>query len=108
MREVKVAWRTHNIVSQLTIYLVTARACIGRGGPGSIFLMDDHTYDHFMEALFLPKLIDRSRYDAWEKDGALNLYDRCNREAKRILAEHEVASKPDAVIKEIDQILKEG
>ena len=79
---------------------------VGRGGPGSIFLMDDHTYDHFMEALFLPKLIDRSRYDTWEKAGTLNLYDRCNNEAKRILAEHQMNPKPDAVLKEIDQILK--
>jgi trimethylamine--corrinoid protein Co-methyltransferase len=79
---------------------------VGHGGPGSIFLMDDHTYDHFMEALFLPKLIDRSRYDGWEKDGALNLYDRCNQEAKRILTEHEVNPKPDGVLKQIDQVLK--
>ena len=79
---------------------------VGRGGPGSIFLMDDHTYDHFMEALFLPKLLDRSRYDAWENEGAMDLYKRCNMEAKRILLEHEVDSKPDAVLKEIEQILK--
>jgi trimethylamine--corrinoid protein Co-methyltransferase len=79
---------------------------VGRGAPGSIFLMDDHTYDHFMEALFLPKLIDRSRYDAWEKDGALNLYNRCHKEAERILAQHEVDPKPDQVLEEIDQILK--
>ena len=79
---------------------------VGRGGPGSIFLMDDHTYDHFMEALFLPKLLDRSRYDAWKNEGAMDLYKRCNMEAKRILFEHEVDSKPDAVLKEIEQILK--
>ena len=79
---------------------------VGRGGPGSIFLMDDHTYDHFMEALFLPKLLDRSRYDAWKNEGAMDLYKRCNMEAKRILLEHEVDSKPDAVLKEIEQILK--
>ena len=79
---------------------------VGRGGPGSIFLMDDHTYDHFMEALFLPKLLDRSRYDAWENEGAMDLYKRCNMEAKRILFEHEVDSKPDAVLKEIEQILE--
>ena len=81
---------------------------VGRGGPGSIFLMDDHTYDHFMEALFLPDLIDRSRYDAWEKDGALDLYNRCNKEAKRILAEDKMDPKSDAVIREIDHILKGG
>ena len=79
---------------------------VGRGGPGSIFLMDDHTYDHFMEALFLPKLLDRSRYDAWENEGAMDLYKRCNMEAKRILSEHEVDTKPDAVLKEIEQILE--
>ncbi len=79
---------------------------VGRGGPGSIFLMDDHTYDHFMEALFLPKLLDRSRYDAWENEGATDLYKRCNMEAKRILSEHEVDTKPDAVLKEIEQILE--
>ena len=79
---------------------------VGRGGPGSIFLMDDHTYDHFMEALFLPKLLDRSRYDAWKNEGAMDLYKRCNMEAKRILCEHEVVPKPDAVLKEIEQILK--
>jgi len=79
---------------------------VGRGGPGSIFLMDDHTYDHFMEALFLPKLLDRSRYDAWKNEGAMDLYKRCNMEAKRILFEHEVDPKPDAVLKEIDQILE--
>jgi trimethylamine--corrinoid protein Co-methyltransferase len=81
---------------------------VGRGSPGSIFLMDDHTYDNFMEALFLPRLIDRSRYDTWQKAGTLNLYDRCNKEAKRILAEHQVNPKPDAVLKEIDEILKGG
>ncbi len=79
---------------------------VGRGGPGSIFLMDDHTYDHFMQALFLPKLLDRSRYDAWENEGAMDLYKRCNMEAKRILSEHEVDTKPDAVLKEIEQILE--
>ncbi len=81
---------------------------VGRGGPGSIFLMDDHTYDHFMEALFLPKLLDRSRYDAWKNEGGMNLYKRCNMEAKRILLEHEVDPKPDTVTKEIEQILKKS
>lgn len=54
-------------------------------GSGSIFLMDDHTFDHFEQALFLPNLLDRSRYDTWEKAGGMDLYARCNSEAKRIL-----------------------
>jgi trimethylamine--corrinoid protein Co-methyltransferase len=81
---------------------------VGRGGPGSIFLMDDHTYDNFMHALFLPKLLDRSRYDAWEQAGGSDLYGRCNAEAKRILAEHQVEPKPDEVLRGIDQVLKDS
>ena len=78
---------------------------LGRGDPGSIFLMDDHTFEHFMQAQFLPNLLDRSRYDAWEKAGAQNMYQRCNAEAKRILAEREVAPKPEAILQEIDRVL---
>jgi len=79
---------------------------VSSGGPGSIFLMDDHTFEHFMQAQFLPKLLDRSRYDSWEEAGATDLYKRCNIEAKRILSEHQVVPKSDEVLKGIEQILQ--
>ena len=79
---------------------------VAGGGPGSIFLMDDHTFDNFREAQFLPTLLDRSRYDSWEDAGAIDLYKRCNIEAKRILSEHIVGSKSDEVFKGIERILK--
>jgi len=75
------------------------------GGPGSIFLMDDHTFEHFMQAQFLPKLLDRSRYDSWVEAGAMDLYKRCNIEAKRVLSEHQVEPKTDEVLGGIDRIL---
>jgi len=78
---------------------------VASGEPGSIFLMDDHTFEHFMQAQFLPKLLDRSRYDSWEEAGSMDLYQRCNIEAKRILLEHQVEPKPNEVLKGIDQIL---
>lgn len=78
---------------------------VARGGPGSIFLMDDHTFENFMQAQFLPKLLDRSRYDFWENAGCMDLYKRCNAEAKRILSEHQVEPKPDEVLKGIEQVL---
>ena len=59
-----------------------------------------------MQAQFLPRLLDRSRYDSWKEAGAMDLYQRCNVEAKRILSEHQVAAKPDEVLKEIEQILQ--
>ena len=79
---------------------------VAKGGPGSIFLMDDHTFENFRQAQFLPKLLDRSRYDPWEEAGALDIYTRCNSEVKRILAEHVVEAKPDDVLKGVDRILQ--
>ncbi|MFP3975985.1 MAG: trimethylamine methyltransferase family protein, partial [Dehalococcoidia bacterium] len=76
------------------------------GGQGSIFLMDDHTFDNFMKAQFIPALMDRSRYDAWKEAGSMDMYQRCNKEAERILSEHKVEPKSDKIIKEIDQIVK--
>jgi trimethylamine--corrinoid protein Co-methyltransferase len=79
---------------------------VSRGGPGSMFLTDEHTYENFAKALFLPKLLDRARYDSWQEEGARDLYERCNVEAKRILTEHVVEPKPDDVLKEIDRFLE--
>ena len=91
-------------VSEQTLALdVIAR--VTSGGPGSIFLMDDHTFEHFMQAQFLPKLLDRSRYDSWVEAGAMDLYKRCNIEARRILSEHQVEPKTDEVLGGIDRIL---
>ena len=74
--------------------------------PSSIFLMDDHTFDNFRQAQFLPRLLDRCRYDSWEESGACDLYKSCNTEAKRILSEHQVEPKSAEVLKGIEQILQ--
>lgn len=74
-------------------------------GPKAFFLMDDHTFENFEQALFIPKLLDRSRFDSWEAEGSKDLYRRSNEEVRRILAEHRVAPKDDAVLKEIDTLV---
>lgn len=79
---------------------------VATGAPSSIFLMDDHTFEHFMQAQFLPKLLDRSRYDSWEESGSFDLYKRCNIEAKRILSDHQVEPKSTEVLKGIKQMLQ--
>jgi trimethylamine--corrinoid protein Co-methyltransferase len=80
---------------------------VANGDQGSIFLMDDHTFENFMQAQFLPKLLDRSRYDSWKEAGATDLYKRCNIEAKRILSEHQVEPKPEEVLQGIAGVLQE-
>jgi trimethylamine--corrinoid protein Co-methyltransferase len=76
------------------------------GEQGSIFLTDDHTFEHFMQAQFLPKLLNRSRYDSWKEAGAMDLYQRCNVEAERVLSEHKVEPKLDEVLRGINQIVQ--
>jgi trimethylamine--corrinoid protein Co-methyltransferase len=79
---------------------------VGAGPPGGIFLMEDHTFENFMTSNFIPRLLDRARFDGWRDAGGKNLYKRCNEEARRILDEHVVEPKTDDVMKEIDAIVR--
>jgi trimethylamine--corrinoid protein Co-methyltransferase len=79
---------------------------VARSESGSIFLTDDHTFEHFMKAQFLPVMIDRARYDSWLAEGGLDMYQRCNIAAKNILSTHQVRPKPDEILKGIDEILQ--
>jgi trimethylamine--corrinoid protein Co-methyltransferase len=78
---------------------------VALGGEQSIFLTDDHTMQHFREAHFHPQLLDRSRYESWKDAGAADLYDSCNAEAKNILSNHILESKPADVLSDIENIL---
>jgi trimethylamine:corrinoid methyltransferase-like protein len=60
---------------------------------------------HFRQAHFHPQLLDRSQYESWEDAGSADLYDRCNAEAKNILSNHIVESKPADVLSDIENIL---
>ena len=79
---------------------------VARGGNQSIFLTDEHTTNHFRKAHFHPRLLNRSRFDAWEAAGATDLYARCNAEAKKILSNHVVEPKPALLLREIENILE--
>jgi trimethylamine--corrinoid protein Co-methyltransferase len=78
---------------------------VAKGGARSIFLTDEHTFEHFRDAHFLPKLIDRTRYQVWEDAGAKDLYTRCNDAARDLLENHMAAPKPDDLLDEIQAIL---
>lgn len=72
----------------------------------SIFLMDDHTFENFQQALFLPNLIDRSRYDTWMADERKDLYARSNLQVRNILSEHQPDEKDKSVLDEIGKLVK--
>ncbi|THB73101.1 MAG: hypothetical protein D3926_24490 [Desulfobacteraceae bacterium] len=64
---------------------------VTKGPDNAIFLGDPHTFTHFKQAHFLPELMDRSRFELWEKNGQKDLHARCNEKVRQILDAHEVA-----------------
>ena len=90
-------------VSQRTL----AREAIHRAKPGGGFLADDHTLDNWRWAQWQPKLIDRTRYDRWVKQGSKDMAARANEHAREILAEHEVPPLPPEAEKAIAEVIKQ-
>lgn len=77
---------------------------IDRIKPGTGFLVDKHTLKNFRTSQWIPKIIDRNRYDSWKTAGSKDMYTRANERAREILAEHEVAPLPgdaEVVIKDV-------
>ncbi len=77
---------------------------IARIRPGGGFLADEHTLDNFRTSQWIPKIIDRSRYDSWKAAGSKDMCMRANERAREILAGHQVtplSEDADTVIAEI-------
>lgn len=75
-------------------------------GPGGDFLAHEHTVRNLRRELWFPSLMDRTRYCAWEEDGARTMGARVRERVSDILASHEVPAVPESVNAGIDKILK--
>ncbi len=80
---------------------------IDRVTAGGGFLADEHTMQNFRSAQWLPDLIDRSRFDAWEKAGSRNMFARANERVRKILTEHKVPTLPEAAETVFAEVLAE-
>jgi trimethylamine--corrinoid protein Co-methyltransferase len=87
-------------ISDETLGLDTIEAV----GPGGSFIDQGHTAQHFRRELWVPSLLDREYYAAWESAGAESTEQRCRRRVEEILARHE----PEPVTAEEDRILTEA
>jgi trimethylamine--corrinoid protein Co-methyltransferase len=80
---------------------------VKEAGAKGIFLTDDHTFDHFETALFLPQLLDRGRFDTWQAEGERDLYRRSNKRTRELLAGHTMTpEKDEALIEQINERIK--
>jgi len=80
---------------------------IMRVGPAGNFLELESTLIGARK-LSAPRLIHRNVREAWEAEGSPDFYLEARKEAKRILAEHEVEPLPDDVTAEIRAIVAEA
>jgi len=78
---------------------------INEVGPGGNFLAHEHTARNLRSELWFPKLMDRTKYDAWKKAGAKTLGDRVRERVREIVKTHRVAALPAGIDKGIDTIL---
>jgi len=74
-------------------------------GPGGNFLTEEHTARHMRTEIWMPKFMDRTRYDNWKKSGSKTMGDRIRERVDHILETHEVPLLPDEVNDGIDNII---
>lgn len=74
-------------------------------GPAGNFLAQKHTLKYMRNEISTAKLIDRKSYSAWEREGSLDIVQRANKAAKKILAEHEPERIPPEILRKMDDII---
>jgi trimethylamine--corrinoid protein Co-methyltransferase len=73
-------------------------------GPGGNFLAHPHTGENFRKHCWFPKLTVRNRWEAWQASGAMDMRQRANAEARRILKEHHPAYVDEKTKAELDKL----
>ncbi|MBW6463102.1 MAG: trimethylamine methyltransferase family protein [Bacillota bacterium] len=74
-------------------------------GPGGHFLQEDHTYRNFKTAFWLPRLMNREQYPAWEAGGRLTYDQRLTEKTRQLLAEHQPESLDHSIVSEFQKII---
>jgi trimethylamine---corrinoid protein Co-methyltransferase len=85
-----------------------AREVIARVGPAGNFMGDQHTFTHFRNELYRPRLFTRQHYTGWMKDGAKDTARRVQEEIRRLVETHQPLALPDKVLSALDRIKTEG
>lgn len=71
-------------------------------GPKGVFLVEDHTLEHFRDEFYRPTLSDRNTFEQWTANGAEPIEKVANRKWKELLASYEEPALPadiDAALK---------
>ncbi len=79
---------------------------IDKVGPGGHLLGQKHTIEYFRKETWIPEISDRRDFTSWQQAGSRSLDEVAKEKVREILATHKPAPLPEAVEREISQILK--
>jgi trimethylamine--corrinoid protein Co-methyltransferase len=85
-----------------------ARAVIQNVGPGGHFLLEDHTYNHFKNELWMPSLLTRQHYVTWQSGGSKDMSARIREKVKDILDTHQVPALTDKTLSALEKLKIKG
>ncbi len=66
-----------------------ALAAIRDVGPGGHYLGHAHTQENFQRAFFMPRMFDNNSIEQWQADGSVEITQRSNNYAKKLLNQYE-------------------
>ncbi len=81
---------------------------IDKVGPGGHFLGENHTMKNFKNEFWFPDLIDRQRYETWQKSGGKSMRDRVKEKTIRLIENEREDVLSESVQKDIAQILEDA
>jgi trimethylamine--corrinoid protein Co-methyltransferase len=79
---------------------------IEKVGPGGTFINQVESAVLCRAEAWVPTILDRNPYNAWEQKGSLSTEELANRKLKKILEKHVPAPLAPEVLAQIEQILK--
>jgi trimethylamine---corrinoid protein Co-methyltransferase len=84
------------------------RDLIAKVCPGGNYLQQRHTAMNLRSELWLPKLMTRDRYAAWQEKGSKDIRTRIREEIRHILETHKAAPLPDDIRAALAEIKQAG
>jgi trimethylamine--corrinoid protein Co-methyltransferase len=100
---------TRHLLRGITVNAETlAVDAIDNVGPGGNFVQSEHTFRHFREETWFPKLMERNYYDTWVASGKPSTQDRIRDKLAEIVENHQPVPLGDHERSELERLLEEG
>ena len=79
---------------------------IEQRGPEGHFLAETHTVEHYRKEFWMPGLMDRDSFQAWEMNGKTTLLERANAKIRQILEDHKPQELDRNLLMSLEEIMK--